>query len=312
MNKFVILLKLSLVFYFPQTTHAQSVDTEFDASIRTPAYQSSGPVIMIDEAHYNLSNDDTYGPLFKLLKADGYYLKYNSSKLSSNILKGADVMVIINPRGGRYMDKEQSVFLKEEGAILTNWIKNGGSLLLIIDNFYSVAASRNLLTTLKVQVSGGTVTDSKNYDRASMRRENLVFSRDNNLLPDHTIINGRHSDERVSTIHSFSGTSLIVNPIATNLLRLSEFAKECPPDSVWTSGKGLFKQTYVRFVDPVSVKDHSQGIAIELGKGRIVVLGDGTMLTALVLEGKKQGMNTGTNHNKQFALNIFHWLSRIL
>lgn len=301
-----------MIFCLAHTLRAQSVDTEFDVSVKIPAFKSNGPVVMIDEAHYNLSNDDSYTPLFKLLKADGFILKYNSNKFSSNVLKEVSTLVIINPRGGRYMDKEQSVFSKEEGVAVTSWIKEGGSLLMVVDNFYSVSASKNLLSSLKIKVSGGIVTDSKNYDKTSMRRENLVFSRDNGLLSEHAIVNGRHSSERVSTIYSFNGTSLIVSPNATNLLKLSESAKESPPDSLWTSGKGLFKQTYVRFVDPISVEDRSQGMAIEFGKGRIVVLGDGSMLTALVLEGQKQGMNNGTNQNKQFALNVFHWLSQLL
>lgn len=211
------------------------------------------------------------------------------------------------------MDKEKVIFQSQECTHLINWIKNGGSLLLIIDNYYSSSASKNVTDLLGVKVGGGVVTDSKNYDKASMRRENLLFSKENNLLAEHIILKGKDKNESVSTVSSFSGTSLkSINNEYSNLLKFSEYAKESKPDSTWTTGKGLFKQTYVRFVDPVSVAGLSQALAFELGKGRVVFLGDGNMLTALVVEGQKQGMNAGNNHNKQFALNIMHWLSRKL
>ena len=53
-----------------------------------------------------------------------------------------------------------------------------------------------------------------------------------------------------------------------------------------------------------------RGLAIKAGKGRIVILGEAAMLTAQQYKGEKFGMNTRGNDNKQFALNIMHWLSK--
>ncbi|MBL7852022.1 MAG: hypothetical protein JNN04_14060 [Cyclobacteriaceae bacterium] len=314
MNLNVLIISCSSLFLIASIVSlAQDVDKEFNVTVSSPAYTNNGQKIMVDEAHYNLSNDDSYEPLFKLLRADGYTLSFTSSEISSSALQGVNTMIIINPRGGRYMDKEKVIFQSQECTHLINWIKNGGSLLLIIDNYYSSSASKNVTDLLGVKVGGGVVTDSKNYDKASMRRENLLFSKENNLLAEHIILKGKDKNESVSTVSSFSGTSLkSINNEYSNLLKFSEYAKESKPDSTWTTGKGLFKQTYVRFVDPVSVAGLSQALAFELGKGRVVFLGDGNMLTALVVEGQKQGMNAGNNHNKQFALNIMHWLSRKL
>jgi hypothetical protein len=55
----------------------------------------------------------------------------------------------------------------------------------------------------------------------------------------------------------------------------------------------------------------SQGLAFEFGQGRVVVLGEAGMLTAQVEGGKPFGFNE-TKENRQFALNLMHWLTRLL
>jgi hypothetical protein len=44
----------------------------------------------------------------------------------------------------------------------------------------------------------------------------------------------------------------------------------------------------------------------------VVILGEAAMLTAQVADGVAFGMNIPGNDNRQFALNIMHWLSRRL
>jgi hypothetical protein len=55
------------------------------------------------------------------------------------------------------------------------------------------------------------------------------------------------------------------------------------------------------------------------GKGRVVILGEAAMLTAQISKStepsspdQKFGMNTPGNDDRQFALNILHWLSSAL
>jgi hypothetical protein len=52
------------------------------------------------------------------------------------------------------------------------------------------------------------------------------------------------------------------------------------------------------------------------GKGRVVVLGEAGMLSAQMIrypDGREMrfGMNMPGNDNRQFALNVAHWLSRM-
>jgi hypothetical protein len=63
----------------------------------------------------------------------------------------------------------------------------------------------------------------------------------------------------------------------------------------------------------ISAAGRAQGLALEFGKGRVVVLGEAAMLTAQVaLRGFRFGMNVPGIDNRQLALNIMHWLSGLL
>jgi len=55
-----------------------------------------------------------------------------------------------------------------------------------------------------------------------------------------------------------------------------------------------------------------QGAAMTVGRGRVVVLGEAAMLTAQVDGGQRFGMNLTGIDNRQFALNVMHWLSRLM
>ena len=64
----------------------------------------------------------------------------------------------------------------------------------------------------------------------------------------------------------------------------------------------------------ISAAGRAQGIAFDVGKGRVVVLGEAAMLSAQMTGtgGSKFGMNRPGIDNRQLALNIVHWLSGLL
>jgi hypothetical protein len=69
-----------------------------------------------------------------------------------------------------------------------------------------------------------------------------------------------------------------------------------------------------------AVGGRAQGVAFPFGQGRVVVLGEAALLSAQILrftEGDQPrdarfGMNAAGNDDRQFALNVVHWLSRAL
>ena len=66
--------------------------------------------------------------------------------------------------------------------------------------------------------------------------------------------------------------------------------------------------------ESVSAAGRAQAIALKFGKGRVLVQGEAAMLTAQVSgsENRKMGMNVPGNDDRQYALNLMHWLSGIL
>jgi hypothetical protein len=125
----------------------------------------------------------------------------------------------------------------------------------------------------------------------------VIFTKDNGCLVEHPITRGRSESESLNCVMSFTGQSLN-SSTGIPILALPDSSIEYvppPPD-----------------FQPV-LAGEAQGYAIEFGNGRIVVLGEAGMLTAQVSgDGEKFGMNAPGLDNKQFALNIMHWLSRLL
>ena len=57
-----------------------------------------------------------------------------------------------------------------------------------------------------------------------------------------------------------------------------------------------------------------QGLALTYGKGRVVVLGEASQLSAQRAgpQGRAMGMNWAGTDNRQWILNLMHWLSGLL
>jgi len=129
---------------------------------------------------------------------------------------------------------------------------------------------------------------------------NQVMERDLDRLMNRTkerpIADGRTAAERVESVVTFTGQSLSVPPGATPVLRMDDKAYDWESDAVRHSARG-----------------HAQGVAFEFGKGRVVMLGEAGLLSAQVDPlGFKMGMSSTVGNDKQFALNLFHWLSGAL
>ncbi len=70
----------------------------------------------------------------------------------------------------------------------------------------------------------------------------------------------------------------------------------------------------INYGEGVPATGYAQAVGLQFGKGRIVILGEAAMLTAQ-LDGKTKkpfGMNVPGIDNRQLALNIMHWLSKLL
>lgn len=96
---------------------------------------------------------------------------------------------------------------------------------------------------------------------------------------------------------TFTGQSLKGTKEATPLLLLSQSAYDA-----------------FNIDDPVKATTspaagRAQAVALAFGKGRVVVTGEAAMLTA---QPQNFGMNYPGTGDRQFALNIMHWLTGLL
>ena len=279
----------------------QMADDEFNTTVANPAYKQNGPRVMFDEAHHNFhTTDGRYKPFVDLLSNDGYRIVRNRQPFTKTLLSSFKVLVIANALGAEEMDDtgaEASAFIEEEIVTVHDWVKNGGALLLIADHAPFGGAAAALGQKFGIDMSKGFTYDPANSVENSPSV--LIFSRENKLLQSHPIVEGRDETERVNRVQSFTGQSLKGPDDSVALLKLADTAKDTPNRDADSS---------------VSAAGRAQAIALKFGKGRVVVQGEAAMLSAQVTGANKQkmGMNVPGTDNRQYALNLMHWLSGLL
>jgi hypothetical protein len=279
----------------------QLADPEFNTSVEKPAYNKNGPRVLFDEAHHNFhTTEGRYKPFVDLLLNDGYRIVRNREPFTKASLSSFKVLVIANALGAEEMDDtgaDASAFTEEECAAVQEWVKGGGSLLLIADHAPFGGAAAALGNRFRVDMSKGFTYDPQNSAEKSPSQ--LIFSRDNKLLTTHPITEGREQNERLNRVVSFTGQSLKGPEDSVAVLKLADTAKDTPNREADSS---------------VSAAGRAQALAFKHGKGRVVIQGEAAMLSAQIAGANKRpmGMNVPGNDNKQYALNVMHWLSGLL
>src|SRR5262245_52234591 len=218
---------VSLLFLSMEAVAQQQiVDPDFQPAISKPAYPNGGPAVAIDEAHDNFHTlAGQYAPLAALLRADGYKVVASKVPFEKENLAGIRVLVIANARNIKAIlagDISQPAFTDHECDAIADWVRAGGSLLLVADHAPFGNAADTLARRFGVTMGKGWV-----FDRASTGgiTTQLDFSRRNGLLGKHSIISGRNNSERVNTIRAFTGQSLTVPTGAKILMKLSPTAR---------------------------------------------------------------------------------------
>lgn len=292
-----------LVVLVGATALAQhSADPHFKAIVESPAYTKNFPRVLFDEGHNNIDTaDGRYKPFADLLFNDGYQLVANRKPFTKESLRTFKILVIVNPIGAEDVDDDGAgapAFTTQECDAISDWIRGGGSLLFIADEAPFGAAAEILAQKLGVEMSKAHTTDPANTDKDANDPSVIVYSRENHLLAEHSITNGRSAAERVNRVMSFAGQSLKGPAGSEIFLKLADSAVDNSGSPVKTG----------------SAAGRAQGVAYRLGKGRVVALADAAMLSAQVTgtDNKPFGMNVPEIDNRQLALNIMHWLSGLL
>ena len=297
----------------------QISDPDFNTSVANPAYPREGPTVAIDEAHGNFHTaDGRYKPFADLLRSDGYEVLAFTSTFDARSLGGINVLVISNARNLPAIqagDVSQAALRDSEADTIRDWVEAGGSLLLIADHAPFGQAAESLGRRFGIAMGKGYAFDREGGEGITTQ---LDFSRENRLLGDHPINQGRNAAEAISTITAFTGQSLTVPPGAVVLMKLSDSAREAATPDDLNAEDAAARSPSTQFGSrSTSLAGRAQGLAMTVGRGKIVVLGEAAMLSAQLAsfpDGSvvKMGMNVPGNDNRQFALNALHWLSGLI
>jgi hypothetical protein len=293
-SKFLILLLILLCVIGCSAQNPVQADESFETKVKKPTYTKNHPKVLFDEAHRNLHRSDgLFKPFADLITSDGYKVIPNKEKFSAEVLKGFDILVIANARGNV---RGESAFTDEECDAIVAWVRSGSSLLLIADHAPFGGFAEKLSKRFGVEMSNSYTDDPPNKDSELGQ---LLFSRENKLLQDHPITNGRNVSEKINRIVSFTGQSLSIPKDANVILKFSDTAFDQFPNTD---------------KENISAKGKAQMLTLNFGKGKVLISGEAAMLSAQKMEnGFKFGMNASKNiDNRQLVLNIMHWLSGLL
>jgi len=307
----------------------QIPDPNFDATVAHPAYTASHPRVAVDEAHKNFHTaGGRFKPFADLLRNDGYDVVTNTAKFSSDRLQGNDVLVISNALGelGNNNDNSTPAFTKPECDAVYEWVRRGGALFLIADHGPMGDAAAPLAQRFGVTLGNGFVLDTNPDNFDDRDPTELVFSEQNHLLGNHAITQGRDNSERLHKLVAFTGESVTIPRGATAILSLSPTTGEVPTRSAsqLLYGDDLAKAQANRESAATKwpVGGRAMAIAFLLGRGRVVISGEAGMLTAQVFKKRdkngteelvgKMGMDAPGNDDRQYVLNVLHWLSGAL
>jgi hypothetical protein len=298
----------------------QIADPDFDASVKVKTYGAKEhPRVAIDEAHHNFHTmEGRYKPLADLLTNDGYEVLANKEKFQPQTLRSLRVLIVANAEDEAEGEETSGpAFTDAECDIVRDWVSDGGALLLVADHTPFGSAAASLARQFGVSMGKGFAFDVVNFETSP---SNVVF-RDKGL-GDHPILRGRNPNERIRKVVAFTGQSLSVPGIGVPLLKFGPTSHESENRSELQLALEAARApgatpTALRHATPAAGR--AQGLALMFGKGRVVILGEAALLTAQISKStepsspdQKFGMNTPGNDDRQFALNILHWLSSAL
>ena len=287
-------------------------DPSFDTSVAEPAFSDHGPLVLFDEGHWNTHTADAgYKPLADLIRNDGYRLQVHREPFTPQTFNGVSVLLVVLPRGANEAG-DQPAFTDAEIAAVVDWIRSGGSMLLISDHWPYGSAVGALARALGVEMGTGLVEDPEHH-HPTRGASHLEFTSENGLLVDHPLLHGRTSAEQVTRVLTFTGTSMLGPSSAVPLFSLSPTAIEYPSTEPRIEKDGDDVRVSMNYGEAVPATGRAQALVMELDNGRVVILGEAGMLRAQgTTEDTRVGMNVSGYDNRRLALNIMHWLSRLI
>jgi len=284
----------------------QVADTDYRAHVPAPAFPAgNGPLVLLDEAHTNFHTlDGRYLVFGRVLLQDGYRVQPNREPFSRAVLGKARVLVIANALNAvnakEWKLPTPSAFTPAEVAAVRDWVRAGGSLLLIADHMPFPGAAHDLAEAFGIQMRNGFAYDS------TRKISKFQYTRASGSLGTHAITTGRSPAERIDSVVAFTGQAFSVDAQGVQIMTLAKGTVVLEPTVAWQFDAGTPTEPGAGLL---------QGAVVPFGKGRVAVFGEAAMFSAQVTGAQRtpMGMNDpAAPQNAQFLLNVMHWLSGLL
>jgi hypothetical protein len=262
---------------------------------------------MVDEAHFNFhTGGGRYRDFARVLEQDGYVVRPGRTSFSGAALRSTRILVVAtalsesNREPANWSPPVYSAFTDGEIRTLREWVRGGGSLLLIADHLPFAGAAQKLAAAFDFELINGYALDRREIRLATLDRP-FVFTRDGSnadgILGDHAITHGRDPSERVDRVMTFMGTAFRSKGPVGPLLTFGEHIS-----SYQTATFGKLSAT----TPSVPATGLMQAAARRYGKGRVVFIAEAGLFMT-----QTQGMKpVGMNHPA--ASDTMHWLDGVL
>jgi hypothetical protein len=257
--------------------------------------------LLIDGGHYN----GGFAILAGTLRQCGFEVSRLEGKFDDVSLKNTDMLLISNPQPDifdslwqratranqeyRWSDAAtQSAYTESEISVIEKWVRNGGSLFLILDHAPNGKAGGKLAAAFGIENRNVGTYDSLSMDPISDTTDgarSILFTKSKELIGKHPIVKG------IDSITTYTGESLMGPQGSDVLLYLPATAY----DKDWLPETREFRYR--------SAVGRSQAVAFNYRKGRVVMLGEAAITRPEFLSVSNRG-------NWKFILNILRWLAR--
>ncbi|SDR85289.1 hypothetical protein SAMN04515667_0835 [Formosa sp. Hel1_31_208] len=299
MTKSLVIYSFICCSYFGMSQ--QVADSSLVLEIENPYHKKDkGPTLYIDEAHHNFhTKEGRFKPFSTFLENDGYVVK---SMSNYDNLKPTEVLVISNAihskNIGNWQQPIYSAFNEQEINRLTEWVKNGGRLLIIADHMPFSGAANELANAFGFDFCDGFAQLSK------PRNQPDIFSEDNDRLISSPLTDGTYG-KAIKSVTTFTGSSFQIPSSATGILKFKKGDECAQPEIAW------------QFDDDTKAKDlegHYQGAIMNFSKGKLAVFGEAAQFTAQTITNENGTFRFGFHsedapNNMEFLRNLMLWLS---
>lgn len=284
--------------------------------------KGTGPRILVDEAHNNYQTiDDRFKGFADLMIADGASVKPSREPISAKTLADTDVLVICNALNEKNALEKKTIdkwrlpapeaFTDDEIKAISAWVNSGGSLLLVADhmpfpsaveklgNAFGVVTEDNFAFAADFTYKPGDMNLIKFYQQPA--------TPNGDRLRRHPVVEGSKEGQRIPYVVTFTGSAFRMKPgIAYSpILELGEGTKIAwPSDHADISEKTPFSAGVGLL----------QGAALQVGSGKAAIFGEASLFSVNYADWWKNYplgfQNPEAPYNKQFILNVIHWLAQ--